>query len=52
MQITGQTDLFYIVGAPVRHFRAPLLFNLHYAEAGHDFCCAHCMSSPRTLPLR
>ena len=49
MQITGQTDLFYIVGAPVSHFRAPLLFNAHYAEAGRDFCSAPLHVLPKDL---
>lgn len=40
MQITGETDLFYIVGTPVRHFRAPILFNEHFAAQGRNFCCA------------
>lgn len=40
MQITGETDLFYILGTPVRHFRAPILFNEYFAALGHNFCCA------------
>ncbi|MBB3772772.1 shikimate dehydrogenase [Angulomicrobium tetraedrale] len=40
MQITGETDLFFIVGAPVRHFRAPIMFNDYFAAKGHDFSCA------------
>lgn len=40
MQITGGTDLFYIIGSPIAHFRAPVLFNEYFAARGHDFCCA------------
>ncbi|ESW61848.1 MAG: shikimate 5-dehydrogenase [Rhodobacter sp. CACIA14H1] len=49
MQITGQTDLFYIVGTPVRHFRAPILFNEHFAAMGHDFCCGGLNVLPEDL---
>lgn len=40
MQITGETDLFFIVGSPVRHFRAPIMFNDYFASKGHNFSCA------------
>jgi len=40
MLITGQTDLFYIVGSPIGHFRAPILFNDYFASKGRDYCCA------------
>lgn len=49
MQITGETDLFYIIGTPVRHFRAPILFNEHYAAQGHNFCCAGLNVLPEDL---
>lgn len=49
MQITGETDLFYIVGTPVRHFRAPILFNEYFAAQGHNFCCAGLNVLPEDL---
>jgi shikimate dehydrogenase len=49
MQITGETDLFYIIGTPVRHFRAPILFNEHFAAQGHNFCCAGLNVLPEDL---
>lgn len=49
MQITGETDLFYIIGTPVRHFRAPILFNDHFAAKGHNFCCAGLNVQPEDL---
>lgn len=49
MEITGETDLFYIVGTPVRHFRAPILFNDYFASCGHNFCCAGLNVQPADL---
>lgn len=49
MQITGETDLFYIVGSPIGHFRAPILFNEYFASKGRDFCCAGLHVKPADL---
>ncbi len=40
MQITGMTDLFFIVGAPVSHFRSTTLFTDYHTGKGHDFSAA------------
>lgn len=40
MPISGETDLFYIVGSPVRHFRSPPLFNSYFEAQGRDFLAA------------
>lgn len=49
MQITGETDLFFIVGSPVRHFRAPIMFNDYFASKGHNFSCAGLHVQPDDL---
>lgn len=49
MQVTGETDLFCIVGTPVRHFRAPILLNEYFLEPGRNFCCAGLNVLPEDL---
>ncbi|MDQ2067948.1 shikimate dehydrogenase [Xinfangfangia sp. CPCC 101601] len=50
VQITGETDLFYIVGSPVRHFRSPGLFTAQFAAKGRDAVAAPLHVLPQDLP--
>lgn len=49
MPISGETDLFYIVGSPVRHFRSPPLFNSYFEAKDHDFLAAGLHVLPEDL---
>ncbi|WP_142781830.1 shikimate dehydrogenase [Agrobacterium sp. T29] len=49
MQITGETNLFYIIGSPIAHFRAPIMFNGYFAAKGHNFCCTGLHVQPGDL---